>query len=112
MIFYLNLPVALTSGQKKLVAWSINDNFLLQNYAKMLLVFFFSEIHEIVLVMTNYAKHYASTIDLTRDLGFFSPFVSQTKRQKEGVPDQRLQSIKAYPTSYLEQKEEGVPQLS
>ena len=78
----------------------------------MLLVFFFSEIHEIVLVMTNYAKHYASTIDLTRDLGFFSPFVSQTKRQKEGVPDQRLQSIKAYPTSYLEQKEEGVPQLS
>ena len=29
--FNLNLPVALISGQKKLVAWSINDNFLLQN---------------------------------------------------------------------------------
>ena len=55
---------------------------------------FFSEIHEIVLVMTNYVKHYASTIDLTRDLGFFFPLVSQTKRQKEGAPDQRLQSIK------------------
>ena len=61
----------------------------------LLVFFFFSEIHEIVLVMTNYAKHYASTIDLTRDLGFFFPLVSQTKRPKEGAPDQSLQSIKA-----------------
>ena len=44
---------------------------------------FFSEIHEIVLVMTNYVKHYASTIDLTRDLGFFSPSSPKQKGRKK-----------------------------
>ena len=52
---------------KELVAWSINDNFLLQNYvaesANYASNAFFRKKGEIMLVVTNYAKNYASTID-------------------------------------------------
>ena len=52
---------------KELVAWSINDNFLLQNYVAESANYgsnaFFRKKGEIILVVTNYAKSYARTID-------------------------------------------------
>ena len=72
----------------KEIGYMINKwQFCLQNYPKVHIMplVLFSEMHEIVLVMTNYAKNYASTIYLTWDLGFFSKLKGRKKdHQIEG----------------------------
>lgn len=66
-ILFVNFACNSDLVTKELVAWSINDNFLLQNYvaesANYVSNAFFRKKGEIMLVVTNYTKNYASTID-------------------------------------------------
>ena len=66
-ILFVNFACNSDLVTKELVAWSINDNFLLQNYvaesANYASNAFFRKKGEIMLVVTNYAKNYVSTID-------------------------------------------------
>lgn len=66
-ILFVNFACNSDLVTKELVAWSINDNFLLQNYvaesANYVGNAFFRKKGEIMLVVTNYTKNYASTID-------------------------------------------------
>ena len=85
IILFVNFACNSDLVTKELVAWSINDNFLLQNYVAGSAnyannAFFVGKKGEIMLLVTTYAKNYASTID--KGLKWTESIKNSTTRQK------------------------------